>query len=121
NITVLGGTGRIYYTDLSAGTSYWTDELPIQVAAVARGVNLSAPYGRIWAAEFINDYIFGAVYNLFSADQLYPVTYAQNYNFQLFVFDNRTSVEKAKGPKISTTLNTTKVQSQLASLLPFAT
>src|SRR5207245_1683613 len=42
------------------------------------------------------------------------------YNFQLFVFDNRTSAEKAKGPKISTTINTIKVQSQLASLLPFA-
>jgi hypothetical protein len=120
-MTGWGGTGRIYYTDLSAGTSYWTNELPIQVAAGARGVNLSTPYGRIWAAEFVNDYISGAVYNLFAADQLYPVTYAQRYNFQLFVFDNRTDAEKAKGPKISTTLNTTMVQSQLASLLPFAT
>src|SRR2546422_3805268 len=119
-MTGWGGTGRIYYTDLSAGTSYWTGELPIQVAAGARGVNLATLYGRIWAAEFINDYIAGAVDNLFAADQLYPVTYAQNYNFQLFVFDNRTITEKAKGPKISTTLNTTMVQSQLASLLPFA-
>jgi hypothetical protein len=119
-MTGWGGTGRIYYADLSAGTSYWTDELPIQVAAGARGVSLSTPYGRIWAAEFVNDYIAGAVYNLFAADQLYPVTYAQNYNFQLFVFDNRTAAEKSKGPKISTTLSTTMVQSQLASLLPFA-
>ena len=119
-LTGWGGTGRIYYTDLSAGTSYVTSELPIQVAAGARGVNLSTPYGRIWAAEFVNDYIAGAVSNLFAEDQLYPVTYAQKYNFQLFVFDNRTAPERAKGPKISTTLNTTKVQSQLASLLPFA-
>ncbi len=65
-MTGWGGTGRIYYTDLSAGTSYWTDELPI------------------------------------------------------LVFDNRTGAEKAKGLKISTTLNTTMVQTQLASLLPFA-
>ena len=120
-MTGWGGTGRIYYTDLSAGTSYWTDELPIQVAAGARGVNLSTPYGRIWAAEFINDYIAGAVNNLFAADQLYPVSYAQNYHFHLFVFDNRTGAEKAKGPKISTTLNTTMVQAELANLLPFAT
>src|SRR6266849_6559265 len=35
-----GGTGRIYYTDLSAGTSYWTDELPSQGAAGARGGSL---------------------------------------------------------------------------------
>ncbi len=119
-MTGWGGTGRIYYADLSAGTSYWTDELPIQVAAGARGVSLSTPYGRIWAAEFVNDYIAGAVYNLFAADQLYPVTYAQNYNFQLFVFDNRTAVEKAKGPKLSATLSPTMVQSELAGLLPFA-
>src|SRR5712664_3274537 len=120
-MTGWGGTGRTYYTDLSAGTSYWTDELPIQVAAGARGVNLSTPYGRIWAAEFINDYIAGAVDNLFAADQLYPVSYAQKYHFHLFVFDNRTRAEKAKGPKISTTLNTTMVQAELANLLPFAT
>ena len=120
-MTGWGGTGRIYYTDLSAGTSYWTDELPIQVAAGARGVNLSTPYGRIWAAEFINDYIAGAVDNLFAADQLYPVSYAQNYHFHLFVFDNRTGAEKAKGPKVPTTLNTTMVQAELANLLPFAT
>src|SRR2546427_9612427 len=95
-MTGLVGTGRIYYMDLSAGTSYWTDELPIQVAAGARGVNLSTPYGRIWAAEFINDYIFCAVYNIFSADQLYPVTNAHNYNLQIFVFYNGTSEEKTK-------------------------
>jgi len=73
-------------------------------------VNLATLYGRIWAAEFINDYIAGAVDNLFAADQLYPVTYAQNYNFQLFVFDNKgQSRKRPKGPKISTTLNTTMV------------
>src|SRR2546426_9728445 len=120
-MTGWGGTGRIYYTDLSAGTSYWTNELPIQVAAGAVGVNLSTPYGRIWAAEFINNYIAGAVYNLFAADELYPVSYAQNYHLHPFVFDNRTGAEKTKGPKISTTLNTTMVQAELANLLPFAT
>lgn len=120
-MTGWGGTGRIYYMDLSAGTSYVTDELPIQVAAGARGINLSSTYGRIWAAEFINDYISGAVNNLFGADQLYPVAYSQKYNFQLFVFDNRTDQEKAKGPKLSSTLNTTALQSEVARLVPFAT
>jgi hypothetical protein len=120
-MTGWGGTGRIYFADLSAGTSYWTNELPIQVAVGARGVDLSTPYGRIWAAEFVNDYIAGVVYNLFGADQLYPVSYAQRYNFQLFVFDNRTSVEKAKGPRIINTLNATRIQSEISALLPFAT
>src|SRR5207245_11700996 len=100
-MTGWGGTGRIYYTDLSAGTSYWTNELPIQVAAGARGVNLSTGYGRLWAAEFVNDYIFGAVYNVCSADQLDPVTYPQLYSFQLFGVDNHTGLAKANSPKIS--------------------
>ncbi len=120
-MTGWGGTERIYFADVSAGTSYWTDELPIQVAAAARGIALSTTYGRTWAAEFINDYIAGAVYNLFGADQLYPVSYSQRYNFQLFVLDNRTNTEKSKGPKIINTLNATQVQREIGSLLPFAT
>ena len=120
-MTGWGGTQRTYFMDLSAGPSYWTNELPFQVAAGARGIDLSAPYGKIWVAEFLNDYVYGAVYNLFAADQLYPVTYAQKYNFQLFVIDNRTNAERAKGPNIRSTLNTALLQSQLQSLMPFAT
>src|SRR6058998_2430300 len=120
-MTGWGGTGRNYYIDLSAGMSNSTSELPIQVAEGARGVNPSSPYGKIWASEFINDYISGAVNNIFAADQLYPVSYSQTYNFQLFVFDNRTDLEKSRGPILTKTLNTTKVQQQLQALLPFAT
>ncbi len=120
-MTSWGGSGRLYYADLSAGTSYWTNELPIQVAAGARGINLSTAYGKIWAAEFINDYIAGVVDNLFAADQLYPVSYSQKYNFQLFVLDNRTLAEQAKSPRINKTLNATFVQDQLSTILPFAT
>lgn len=119
-MTGWGGTGRDYFLDLSAGISNSTGELPIQVAEGARGINPSTPYGTIWASEFINDYIAGVVNNLFAADQLYPVAYAQTYNFQLFVFDNRTDLEKSKGPSITKTLNATKVQQQLQILLPFA-
>jgi len=120
-MTGWGGTGRNYYIDLSAGISNSTSELPIQVAEGARGINPSSPYGKIWASEFINDYISGAVNNLFAADQLYPVSYSQTYNFQLFVFDNRTDLEKSRGPILTKTLNATKVQQQLQALLPFAT
>src|SRR3989441_417715 len=96
-MTGWGGTGRIYYTDLSAGTSYWTDELPIQVAAGARGVNLATLYGRIWTAEFINDYIAGAVDNLFAADQLYPVTYGQGHITQFINATHTTSTYDIPG------------------------
>src|SRR5437899_3199080 len=120
-MTGWGGTGRNHYLDLTAGIINSTSELPIQVAEGARGINPSSPYGKIWASEFINDYISGAVNNLFAADQLYPVSYSQTYNFQLFVFDNRTDLEKSRGPILTKTLNTTKVQQQLQALLPFAT
>jgi hypothetical protein len=62
----------------------------------------------------------GAVNNLFAPDQLYPVNYAQNYNIQLFVIDNRTSSEQAQGPKLKTTINQTIIKQNLASLVPFA-
>ncbi len=119
-MTGWGGSGRFYYLDLSAGPSYWTNELPIQVAAPLRGINTSSYYGKLWTSKFIDSYVFGAVNNLFAADQLYPVNYSQKYSFQLFVFDNRTDTEKTAGPNLTTTLNRAYVQSQLAALLPFA-
>src|SRR6266705_3012741 len=70
--------------------------------------------------HFIGSYVYGAVNNLFAPDQLYPVNYAQNYNVQLFVLDNRTTAEKLQGPKLSSTINETMVQENLASLVPFA-
>jgi hypothetical protein len=117
-MTGWGGTERTYFMDLSAGPSYVTNELPVQVAAGLRGLNLSTPYGKIWLTQFVDEYIFGAINNLFAADQLYPVSFAQKYNFQLFVFDNRTAPERATGPRLPGMLNTTLVQSQLSSLLP---
>jgi hypothetical protein len=72
-------------------------------------------------SKFIGAYVNGAVNNLFAPDQLYPVNYSQNYNIKLFVIDNRTSTEQAQGPKLKTTINQTRIQENLASLVPFAT
>jgi hypothetical protein len=119
-MTGWGGSGRFYYLDLSAGPSYWTNELPVQVAASLRGITAASYYGKLWTSKFVDSYVFGAVNNLFAADQLYPVNYSQKYNFQLFVFDNRTNSVRMSGPKLTTTLNRAFVQSQLANLLPFA-
>jgi hypothetical protein len=118
-LTGWGGSGRFYYIDVSAGPSYWTNELPIQVASLLRGVNTSSYYGKIWMSDFVGPYVAGAVYNLFAADQLYPVNYSQSYNIQLFVFDNRTQTEKSVIP-LSKTINQTLIQETLASLVPFA-
>ncbi|OLB72101.1 hypothetical protein AUI06_02125 [archaeon 13_2_20CM_2_52_21] len=119
-MTGWGGSSRFYYMDLSAGPSYWTNELPGQVASQLRGISTSTYYGKLWMSEFIGSYVYGAVNNLFAPDQLYPVNYAQNYDVQLFVLDNRTTAEKLQGPKLSSTINETMVQENLASLVPFA-
>jgi len=118
-MTGWGGSGRFYYMDLSAGPSYWTNELPVQVASQLRGVDTGSYYGKLWMSQFVGSYVFGAVYNLFAADQLYPVNYSQSYNIQLFVFDNRTLTEKFALP-LSRTINQTRIQETLASLVPFA-
>ena len=118
-MTGWGGSSRFYYMDLSAGPSYWTNELPVQVASQLRGVDTGSYYGKLWMSQFVGSYVFGAVYNLFAADQLYPVNYSQSYNIQLFVFDNRTLTEKFALP-LSRTINQTRIQETLASLVPFA-
>src|SRR5881296_928783 len=118
-MTGWGGSGRFYYMDLSAGPSYWTNELPVQVASQLRGVDTGSYYDKLWMSQFVGSYVFGAVYNLFAADQLYPVNYSQGYNIQLFVFDNRTLTEKLALP-LSRAINQTRIQETLASLVPFA-
>jgi len=120
-MTGWGGSGRFYYMDLSAGPSYWTSELPVQVASQLRGISTSTYYGKLWMSKFIGAYVNGAVNNLFAPDQLYPVNYSQNYDVKLFVIDNRTATEQVQGPKLKTTINQTMIKENLASLVPFAT
>jgi hypothetical protein len=119
-MTGWGGTNRFEFLDISAGPTFWTNALPIQVAAPLLGIDQNTYYGRIWTSKFAESYVAGAVTDLFAADQLYPVNYSQNYFFQIYVIDNRTSSEKTSGPKISSTINSTFVKAQLASLLEFS-
>ena len=120
-MTGWGGGSRFYYMDLSAGPSYWTRELPVQVASGLRSINPNSYYGRLWRSSFIGSYVGGAVYNLFGADQLYPVNYSQNYHVHLFLIDNRTTAERSQGPALTATINKNMIQDSLASLVPFAT
>ncbi len=118
-MTGWGGSQRFYYLDLSAGPSYWTEELPLQVASQVREVDLATAYGRYWRTQFIADYLSGVVYNLFAADQVYPVNYSSKYNFRLFVFDNRSSTEMAN-PRLAATVNETLIRSELEKLIPYS-
>lgn len=120
-MTGWGGSSRFYYMDLSAGPSYWTNELPVQVASGLRNINTNSYYGKLWRSSFIGSYVGGAVYNLFGADQLYPVNYSQSYHVHLFIIDNRTTAEQSQGPALAATINKNMIQESLASLVPFAT
>jgi hypothetical protein len=119
-MTGWGGDNRSYFIDLSAGPSYWSMEQPLDVAQQVRGVN-SQPYLLNWRTQYVADYIVGAVYNLFAPDQLYPVSYSAKYVFDLFIIDARTPSEILNGPAIKSTVNIPIIQSQLSSLVPFAT
>ena len=119
-MTGWGGSHRFYFLDISAGPSYWTGQLPIQVASQLREVDLLSSYGRYWRTQFIADYVFGAVYNLFAPDQIYPVNYSAKYNFDLFVFDARNDTEKNNGPRLASTINVTLIQNEMKALLPYA-
>ncbi len=111
---------RSYFIDLSAGPSFLTQELPIQVAAQDRGVDLNSWYGKYWKTKYSADYLAGVIYNLFSPDQLYPVNYSARYNFHLFFFDARNSTEIARGPSLTKSVNLTRVSDELAKLVPYA-
>ncbi len=117
-MTGWGGDNRSFLIDLSAGPTYWTDEPPIQVAQQIRGISPS--YLLNWRTQYAADYIAGAVYNLFSPDQLYPVDYSAKYVFHLFIYDARNSSEIGVGPGIGSTVNIPMIKSQISSLVPFA-
>jgi len=118
-MTGWGGTQRFYYLDLSAGPSYWTEELPIQAASGLRGVDPATPYGLYWRTQFIADYLAGAVYNLFAPDWVYPVNYSSNYNFHLFVFDSRNASEMSQR-RLTSAVNSVLVEAELEKLIPFS-
>ncbi len=119
-MTGWGGNHRFYYLDLSAGPSYRTDQLPIQVAQNLNGLNPTSSYGRDWASQFISDYVAGAVFNLFAPDPVYPVNYSSSYNFHLFIFDARNATEKSAGPNLAKAANLARVQNELERLVPYA-
>jgi hypothetical protein len=118
-MTGWGGDNRFYFLDLSAGPSYVTTELPLQVAVQNVGV-ASSPYARVWRTQYVADYISGVVYDLFSPDQVYPVSYSAKYVFHLFFLDSRSLAEQANGPRLPNTVNMPMVRSELARLVPFA-
>ncbi|MEM2963930.1 MAG: hypothetical protein QXE22_00550 [Candidatus Bathyarchaeia archaeon] len=116
-MTGWGGRHRFYYIDLSAGPSMVDQQLPLQLAAHVNGVDLSTAYGLRWLNQYISDYVYGAVYNLFAPDLIYPLNLAEKYRVDILVLDNRS---KESEPALNRTLNSDKVKEELGELLSFA-
>ncbi|MEM3608243.1 MAG: hypothetical protein QW238_05195, partial [Candidatus Bathyarchaeia archaeon] len=115
-MTAWGGDGRLYFIDLSAGPSPLTGELPIQLAVHVNRLDETSQYFKAWLTQYLSDYIYGAVYNLFAPDLLYPLNFAESYRIDILMLDNRSSPD----PKPEESLNVDLIRESLEELLPFA-
>jgi len=115
-MTAWGGQSRFFFIDISAGPGHAAEQLPIQLAAYINHLEPTNSYWSTWLTQYLADYIWGAVYNLFLPDFVYPLNYAQQYSVRVFVFDNRSSNQ----PPIESTVDPSEISRQLSSLLPFA-
>ncbi len=115
-MTAWGGRNRLYFIDLSAGPSQVTKELPIQLSAHANRLDVDSRYYGNWLTQYLSDYMYGVVQNLFAPDLLYPTNYAETYKVDILLLDNRSDPT----PRLENTLDTTMVKESLKELLPFA-
>jgi len=115
-MTAWGGHARLFFIDLSAGPGPAAEQLPLQLAAWVNNITPLHVYWSTWLTQYVSDYVQGAVYNIFLPDLVYPISYAEKYNIQVVVIDNRT----VDSPRIEETVDSAEVQRQLESLLPFA-
>ncbi len=116
-----GGVHRLWFNDFSAGPCFTTDpeELPLQIALPDNKYDIHSAYGKLWLSEYLADYVSQAMVNLVTPPLLYDPVYSQKYNFDIHIFDNRTSAEKA-GVDIHSTINSQVVTKAFQDLLPDA-
>lgn len=115
-MTAWGGDSRLYFIDLSAGPSPLTRELPLQLAVHVNNLDKSTPYYKVWLTQYLSDYIYGVVNNLFAPDLLYPINLAEMYRVDILMLDNRSNTD----PKLEESLNVSLVRESIERLLPFA-
>jgi len=116
-MTSWGGNDRFYFIDISAGPSMVDQQLPVQLAASVNNISLDSPYGVKWFNQYVSDYVYGAVYNLFAPDFIYPINLAERYTIDILVLDNRT---EGATPQVETTVDGDEIQKRLQDLLSFA-
>lgn len=116
-MTAWGGHSRLFFADLSAGPEEAAEQLPIQLASAVNSVDLSTTYGKSWLNQFLADYVWGVVYNLFTPDFVYPINYASSYRVKVVVIDNRTDTTD---PRITSTFDQEAAVREWQTLVPWA-
>lgn len=115
-MTAWGGHSRLFFADLSAGPEEAAEQLPIQIASAANSIDLSNPYGKAWLNQYLADYVWGAVYNLFAPDFVYPINFSSEYKVKVLIIDNRTDTAD---PPITKTFDPDAAAKELQVLVPW--
>lgn len=120
-MTGWGGVHRFWFDDFSAGPTFWTwpEDLPLQIALEDNHIDLRSAYGRTWFTQYVADYIGQATWNFVTPFFVYAPTYSEKYNFDVHVFDNRTSEER-QAVDIHSTTDPDKIKSAFQDLLPYS-
>jgi hypothetical protein len=116
-----GGIHRLWFNDLSAGPCFTTypEDLPIQIALKDNNYDLRGSYGKLWLSEYLADYVSQATLNFVTPPLLYDPMYSQMYTFDIHVFDDRNSAEKA-GVDIRTSVNPDLIKKAFQDLVPYS-
>jgi len=117
-----GGHRRLWFLDLSAGPTWWSqwDDLPLQIVLKDQSIQLDSSMGRQWLTQYLADYTQELTYNIIVPEFIYDPIYTRKYTFRVFVLDDRTDEEKTAVP-IKDTISPDFIKSAFEDLTPYAT
>ncbi len=120
-MTAWGGVHRLWFDDLSAGPTFWSEieDLPLQIVLKDNQLDLGSPYGKTWFTQYIADYVFQATWNFITPFYIYPPTYSEQYTFDVHVLDNRTEAEK-RLVNIKSTIDVSRIKQAFEDLVPYS-
>jgi hypothetical protein len=116
-----GGHHRMWFVDLSAGPVFNSEyeDLPLQVAIGDNNIDITRGFGKSWLTEYVSDYVWQATLNFVAPSFVYYPQYVPNYQIDVFILDDRNSVEKQKVP-IENTVSKEMIASALRDLVPYS-
>lgn len=120
-MTGYGGRHRLWFTDLTAGPTWWSqyEDLPLNTVIQDQDIRLSTSFGKQWLTQLLADYTSETVYNVVLPEFVYDPIYASKYKLVVKVLDNRTDNEKEALP-IQRTINQKAMEDAFKGLIPYA-